>query len=83
MVMVFGEITTKAKINYEQVVRDTLKRIGYDDNKKGIVMCVCVCVCVCLGRVRVRVSFNVLSEKAHKPTRERRTTCHLGSRICL
>eukprot|EP00741_Cyanophora_paradoxa_P009567 tig00001530_g9266.t1 len=36
MVMVFGEITTKAKVNYEQVVRDTLKHIGYDDAKKGI-----------------------------------------------
>mmetsp|Transcript_13839 Transcript_13839/g.22859 ORF Transcript_13839/g.22859 Transcript_13839/m.22859 type:complete len:386 (-) Transcript_13839:765-1922(-) len=36
MVMVFGEITTKAKVNYEQVVRDTLKHIGYDDAEKGI-----------------------------------------------
>jgi len=36
MVMVFGEITTKAQVNYEQVVRDTLKQIGYDDDKKGI-----------------------------------------------
>lgn len=35
MVMIFGEITTKAKINYEQVVRDALKEIGYDDAKKG------------------------------------------------
>jgi len=26
MVMVFGEITTKSKVNYEQVVRDTLKK---------------------------------------------------------
>jgi S-adenosylmethionine synthetase len=36
MVMVFGEITTKAEVNYEQVVRDTLKNIGYDDAAKGI-----------------------------------------------
>lgn len=35
MVMVFGEITTKAKINYEQVVRDAVKNVGYDDVKKG------------------------------------------------
>jgi len=34
MVMIFGEITTKAKINYDQVVRDTLKRIGYDAKEK-------------------------------------------------
>lgn len=36
MVMVFGEITTKSNVNYEAVVRDTLKKIGYDDNAKGI-----------------------------------------------
>jgi S-adenosylmethionine synthetase len=36
MIMVFGEITTKSEVNYEQVVRDTLKNIGYDDANKGI-----------------------------------------------
>jgi S-adenosylmethionine synthetase len=36
MVMIFGEITTKAKLNYEQVVRDAIKFIGYDDEKKGL-----------------------------------------------
>jgi len=36
MVMVFGEITTKAKVNYEQVVRDQLAKIGYDDKAKGL-----------------------------------------------
>jgi S-adenosylmethionine synthetase len=35
MVMVFGEISTKAVVNYEQVVRDTLKEIGYDHADKG------------------------------------------------
>jgi len=36
MVMVFGEITTTATVNYEQTVRDTLKKIGYDAAEKGI-----------------------------------------------
>jgi len=36
MVMIFGEITTKAKINYEQVIRDALAKIGYDDKAKGL-----------------------------------------------
>jgi len=36
MVMIFGEISTKAKVNYEQVVRDQLAKIGYDDKAKGL-----------------------------------------------
>ncbi|KAG6861531.1 hypothetical protein C0995_015264 [Termitomyces sp. Mi166 len=35
MIMVFGEITTKAKLDYQQVIRDTIKKIGYDDSSKG------------------------------------------------
>ncbi|PFH36348.1 S-adenosyl methionine synthetase [Besnoitia besnoiti] len=36
MIMIFGEITTKASVNYEQIVRDTVKEIGYDDESKGL-----------------------------------------------
>lgn len=35
MVMIFGEITTSATVNYEQVIRDAIKDIGYDDPAKG------------------------------------------------
>ena len=36
MVMIFGEITTKANVNYEQVVRQAIKNVGYDAAEKGM-----------------------------------------------
>lgn len=36
MIMIFGEISTRATVNYEQVIRDTIKKIGYDDPGKGL-----------------------------------------------
>ena len=30
-----GEITTKAKVDYEKIVRDTIREIGYDADEKG------------------------------------------------
>ena len=35
MIMVFGEITTKAHINFQKVIRDAIKDIGYDSSDKG------------------------------------------------
>jgi len=35
MVMVFGEITTKSSFDYQKVIRDTVKRIGFTDSSIG------------------------------------------------
>eukprot|EP01053_Blabericola_migrator_P001176 Blabericola_migrator_1__1175@NODE_12_length_24658_cov_176_683258_g9_i0_p6_GENE_NODE_12_length_24658_cov_176_683258_g9_i0NODE_12_length_24658_cov_176_683258_g9_i0_p6_ORF_typecomplete_len395_score68_42SAdoMet_synt_C/PF02773_16/1_1e67SAdoMet_synt_M/PF02772_16/2e45SAdoMet_synt_N/PF00438_20/2e44_NODE_12_length_24658_cov_176_683258_g9_i01882720011 len=36
LVMVFGEITVAGKVDYEAVVREAVKKIGYDDEAKGL-----------------------------------------------
>lgn len=35
MVMVFGEITTQARLDFQKVVRGAIQDIGYDDSAKG------------------------------------------------
>ena len=36
MILLAGEITTSAKINSDEIVRNRIKEIGYDDEKKGL-----------------------------------------------
>ena len=36
LVVLAGEITTNAHVDYIQVARDTIKRIGYDNTEYGI-----------------------------------------------
>eukprot|EP00003_Mantamonas_plastica_P009465 TRINITY_DN18835_c0_g1_i1.p1 TRINITY_DN18835_c0_g1~~TRINITY_DN18835_c0_g1_i1.p1 ORF type:complete len:391 (-),score=118.26 TRINITY_DN18835_c0_g1_i1:109-1281(-) len=35
MIMVFGEITTDAELDYQRIIRNTILEIGYDNSAKG------------------------------------------------
>ena len=35
LVLVMGEITSSAAVDYQKIVRDTIQEIGYDDSEKG------------------------------------------------
>src|SRR5688500_15597224 len=39
--IIAGEITTKAVVDYTQIVRDAIKRVGYDDDQMGICYSTC------------------------------------------
>ncbi|MGK0290319.1 MAG: S-adenosylmethionine synthetase [bacterium] len=35
LVVLAGEITSNAQVDFQKIVRDTIKKIGYDDSRKG------------------------------------------------
>lgn len=39
MILLAGEVTSRATVDYQKVVRDTIRQIGYDDSCKGVACC--------------------------------------------
>jgi len=58
LVVVAGEITTSAKFNFTDVVRETVKNIGYDDSDKGFDYKTCA-VMVAVGQQSPDISMGV------------------------
>ncbi len=58
LVVIAGEITTNARVDYATIARETLKRIGYTDDAYGINGDTCA-VMVCLDRQSPDISMGV------------------------
>jgi S-adenosylmethionine synthetase len=63
MAIIAGEITTKAVVDYSQVVRDVIKSVGYDDDKMGICYDTCA-VMVALGKQSPDIALGVNDDAA-------------------
>jgi S-adenosylmethionine synthetase len=58
MAMIAGEITTKAVVNYQDVVRDVIRDVGYTDDEMGINASTCA-VLVALDRQSPDIAMGV------------------------
>lgn len=58
LVVIAGEITTTAKVNFSEVARETIKKIGYDHSAKGFDYQTCG-VMVALGQQSPDISMGV------------------------
>ena len=45
LAVVAGEITTSAHVDYDELVRDTIRKVGYDDATFGYDGCTCAVMC--------------------------------------
>ena len=48
--MLLGEVASKATVSYEQVIRETVKAVGYDNEDKGLDWRTMSVTCLRLGK---------------------------------
>ena len=64
LAMIAGEITTKAHVNYQDVVRKTIREIGYTDSSMGFDAATCA-VLVALDKQSPDIAMGVDSSQTH------------------